>query len=1423
MKKWQSLFQRTGSRSSLRLSQIEKWNKYDQKLFEAVEKRDLGKIEGLLSKKPVRASKPNPKGQSAFHLAAAKGFTECLSALLSHGVEINAKNDQGCTALHLAASGCHPECVKLLLQHGANEESIDFHSRTALHCAASSGCVSSVLLLCDQDEISLDAVEDDGRTPLMIAAQKNHPTICSLLLERGALVNIIDKEKKTALILASEKGNIQAVETLLAHGAEVTAADHLGLNALHYANLSRDEALKKLLQAALDKRKRGNETDDLSLSQESLDVQAETHALFVLQNNTRYDHLAQQQDEWRRRYEEQQKKVEQLQNELLKKSHEHEVFAEGCRTEKDKFKARVLEISALLQEKPSDLAGKRKVESRPLSQGFDQLHFLDMLSGQVQAIKEKHEQTETEKQLLQEETLSMVKRETLEENLQELEKRHQAEIERLQDQVNAASEEKGSALKRVAEIEGHLDNMRSVLSQFESRKRVQSSMLEDLNEQVFEMTSENERLKGLVKILEKRLEAEEKMGIRERALSNKCKNAQNVLDSTIREVRQLLFQTTMEGTNIQKGKQAISVESKYRRKELGDLLQNNVQQGLEPSQALDRCEQSWKKTVRSLENMLTNLEKNNRGLLDSPTPLQRAIAPLDNEGYQGDYEDAVFLNGSASVHQGEVLSFQGKRLQQEKVSAEGHQVSDCTNGHKDFFVGNNCQEAQEAFSRVVELEKEVSVLTLENAGLLKELNDAGEEKVKLQEELTVLQKSLLTEYVSVQDVQGKVGELEQNFLLLTDELSTEQERTKKLKMQLDSQISEMHQLKDSFPPEIIQEEKNKDGKIFSTDILEELFWNVGTLVRKHREAQQKVLKLEQENYTLQQDQTQFISIADHNEKLTSLTLKIDQQAAEISEFQKKLSSAVKAAEDLSAMTHKITEQAAEIEGLQQKLSDAIGVIEDLTSMTHRIDSQGTEIEELEKKLSSATKTVEDVALMQNKMDQQVMEIQELKYKLSRANKAVEGFSAMTVKVDAQTTLIRELEEKIYSAAKAVQDLISTNQKLESQAIEIQKLNFKLACASKAVEDFNSLRHKTESQTREIQELKAKLLSATKAAEDLTSKTHKMDEQALEIQDLKNKLFNATKAIEDSNSMTVQLEAQNTHIQELELKLSSALRTAEELATMANKVDAQATENEELRHRLSRANKEVENLQKELLAKNTNSVSKDEHMQFVSDYEKRLTSAKEELESGKVMLADKCHEITTLRQKLDHASIEAQEMKSREECYLQNHEQVKSSLEFQILALKEELKVMLEKLNKASAQASSWQTKATAQVETNANHVSKIIKLEEEAVEHLVKSESSQDNIRHLLGKVSELSCMCDNKEKKIAELLADLERFSKEMLVLQSKHDQVKLQLKESEKQHEKVVSTYRTHLLHAAQGFMDEEVHSSLLRIRKIQDSMIC
>ncbi|KAM9625755.1 ankyrin repeat domain-containing protein 35 isoform 5-T6 [Morphnus guianensis] len=224
--------------------QVESWNKQDQKLLEAVEKGDVGRVSALASRKTARPAKLNAMGQSAFHLAASKGLTECLTLLLAHGAPINEKNDDGSTALHLATIACQPQCVKVLLQYGANESHVDGQNRTPLHWAASSGCASSVLLLCDHEAL-LDATDAHGQTPLMLAARGNHAAICAQLLQRGADPNLTDKDKKTALTLACEHRSLESAELLLSHGAVVGDED-----CWHYTGQTPSHVLRQLLRSA---------------------------------------------------------------------------------------------------------------------------------------------------------------------------------------------------------------------------------------------------------------------------------------------------------------------------------------------------------------------------------------------------------------------------------------------------------------------------------------------------------------------------------------------------------------------------------------------------------------------------------------------------------------------------------------------------------------------------------------------------------------------------------------------------------------------------------------------------------------------------------------------------------------------------------------------------------------------------------------------------------------------------------------------------------------------------------------------------------------------------------------------------------------------------------------------------------------------
>lgn len=65
-----------------------------------------------------------------------------------------------------------------------------------------------------------------GQTPLMIAAERGHPEIVKLLLDRGAAVNL-RRSGTSALTLAAMNGDKETVKLLLDHGSEVEKRDIL--------------------------------------------------------------------------------------------------------------------------------------------------------------------------------------------------------------------------------------------------------------------------------------------------------------------------------------------------------------------------------------------------------------------------------------------------------------------------------------------------------------------------------------------------------------------------------------------------------------------------------------------------------------------------------------------------------------------------------------------------------------------------------------------------------------------------------------------------------------------------------------------------------------------------------------------------------------------------------------------------------------------------------------------------------------------------------------------------------------------------------------------------------------------------------------------------------------------------------------------
>ncbi|KAI7923757.1 hypothetical protein M0657_001243 [Pyricularia oryzae] len=210
---------------------------------------------------------PNSEGNTTLHLASRSGGTgEGVRLLLARDdVDVNCKNNKGQTPLHLACNWDRPlvwtcpgyrhdkrfpedkaglvhdyfddpqlvKPVELLLGHsGIDLNARDEDGRTPLHLAAANGETRVVKMLLSQSGVDINARDDQGQTPLhRAAAQGYHDFVEAysikdysdrtsalrlLLADDRIEVNARDKDGLTPLQQAVAFGQPQSVQVLLA-------------------------------------------------------------------------------------------------------------------------------------------------------------------------------------------------------------------------------------------------------------------------------------------------------------------------------------------------------------------------------------------------------------------------------------------------------------------------------------------------------------------------------------------------------------------------------------------------------------------------------------------------------------------------------------------------------------------------------------------------------------------------------------------------------------------------------------------------------------------------------------------------------------------------------------------------------------------------------------------------------------------------------------------------------------------------------------------------------------------------------------------------------------------------------------------------------------------------------------------------------
>ena len=212
----------------------------------AVIKGDISTIQNFINN-GINVDEVRRRDHPALLLATSRGYTSVVKLLLEGGADLNSRTDDTkSTALHLATERNYTDIVKLLLEYGADKNAIDEEGKTALIIAAQKGFLEVVKLL---------APDEDYKEPILellydrrYQRKRNTEYIMkkskSVMLRSEVDINVRDRDGTTALMYSIIHGNFQdnrdqfkLVKWLLDHKANPNAQDVYGITALTFATV----------------------------------------------------------------------------------------------------------------------------------------------------------------------------------------------------------------------------------------------------------------------------------------------------------------------------------------------------------------------------------------------------------------------------------------------------------------------------------------------------------------------------------------------------------------------------------------------------------------------------------------------------------------------------------------------------------------------------------------------------------------------------------------------------------------------------------------------------------------------------------------------------------------------------------------------------------------------------------------------------------------------------------------------------------------------------------------------------------------------------------------------------------------------------------------------------------------------------------
>ncbi|XP_058667461.1 uveal autoantigen with coiled-coil domains and ankyrin repeats isoform X2 [Ammospiza caudacuta] len=1360
------------------------WSKYDDRLMKAAERGDVEKVSSILAKKGVSPTKLDVEGRSAFHVVASKGNLDCLNTILVHGVDITATDAAGRNALHLAAKYGHALCLQKLLQYNCPTENVDLQGRTALHDAAMSDCSASIQLLCDHGA-AVNSKDGDGRTPLVLATQMCRPAVCQLLIDRGADVNARDKQSRTALMLGCEYGCKDAVEVLLRNGADVGLTDGLGHDCAYYARIGDNIDILALIKAAVEDSSRGRDSIKRGQAEQKVcsvaqkwgrgcGAQEELQLLqkepssqdLELENQDLKDRMREVQEEQRMLLD----RISGLQLQLT----EEQMFADDLENEKDELK-KILTTKEKQQEESLRTIEALKAKLKYYegdSAGSGGKEDLLLKQGQAFAVESQS------RSMLRPLELSLPSQPPSSEK-EALKK----ELESLRSSFGAAKEEI-SKLQRELALKGA--ECRALVSECERSKaesdrqvRQLEDALKDVQKRMFDSEGKVKQMQSHFLALKEHLASEVASGsgkateeLKEQLKEMKAKY--EGASAEVGKLRNQIKQNELLVAEFRRDEGRLVEENKRLQKELVKVEMERDERGRNVTELEGQLRETAAKLAQSVS--AEQLEKV-KGLLSNEVKEKaRRLAEVEGEREKLQAELVLLQRESES---------QRAQLAQH-VKAEEHEQ-----------MRSGFEQREE------ELGKAISELSQKNETLQKELERLQADNKVLKQQVQMLKTEIKSQNVPLKIHEElkkandlAVGDLTKKLFEITKKYNESKAEAEKLlaeKNNLNENISHLQAV--YLSPE--QHKKELEAlKSNGTELEKQL----AELQKKYDEEQAKVGKLVAENTGLRETlRDQYVLATTHEEVKTVLNSTLEKTNGELSDLKGKI---------------------GEIKQEFLRVNEENGALKNKVKL-------------LQTQLKTEYISLKDHEATVNTLNKSVQELQESNAAVrAEHQRGQDEILQLHAEIEAQKKELDTIQECIKSKYTPVASFEDREQSLQGTVQELR------AQLQEQQQRCRGSEQEAQRCREESEQLRSGLLSIQHDLQHnyvLAEKSHQLERLcASSMEELRQQLRALLRKHAGQEGQQEGAADHEVPAERLQALREALGRTVEELR--------QALSSKEERYH--KETLRVGELQQELARLRESSVPLVEYTQLKEGLEGEMAAIKRGLEEKEAETQAKSQEMLRLREELRQSQQALAELQSQEVVAVAEYSSMKAALEAQVSSMAGHLASMSHKYEQACEEALQARRSELSLKDEKELLQLRSCSIEQEIKDQKERCDKSLTTIIDLQKRIQESAKQVEAKDNKITELLNDVERLkqalnglsqltyttgipskrhNQQVELLQSQVKTLQQQLADAARQHQEVVAVYRTHLLSAVQGHMDEDVQAALLQIIRMRQGLVC